>query len=127
MNLTHIHAFTAAMTRKDLDAMLSHMAEDVVLHTPLTAAALAGKEAIRPVVTALLGVVERFDFREIMQGPEHVSSFFTVTAAGESVEAMDLWRLAPDGRIAEMRVFWRPLPTAKAIADRLSSSEPVQA
>ena len=31
MNLTHVRAFTEAMTRKDLESMLLHMSEDVVL------------------------------------------------------------------------------------------------
>ena len=83
MNLAHIHEFTAAMQRKDLEAMLSHMAENIVLKTPLAAEPLKGKTALRPVVQALLGVVDKFDFREIMQGPQHVSSFFTV-ALGRS-------------------------------------------
>jgi limonene-1,2-epoxide hydrolase len=69
MNLTHIHAFTQAMQRKDLDAMLSHMADDIVLKTPLAAEPFTGKAAIRPVVTALLGVVDSFDFHEVLQGP----------------------------------------------------------
>jgi hypothetical protein len=37
MNLEHVTAFTAAMQRKDLEAMVSHMAGDVVLNTPLMA------------------------------------------------------------------------------------------
>jgi limonene-1,2-epoxide hydrolase len=38
MSLEHVTAFTAAMQRKDLEAMLSHMAGDVVvLNTPLVA------------------------------------------------------------------------------------------
>jgi ketosteroid isomerase-like protein len=67
MNLTHIHAFTAAMQRKDLEAMLTHMADDIILKTPLAAEPFNGKAAIRPVVEALLGVVDKFDFREIMR------------------------------------------------------------
>jgi hypothetical protein len=74
MNLEHVTAFTAAMQRKDLDAMLSHVAGDVVLNPPLKAEPVLGKEAIREVVGPLLAVVDAFDFREIMQGPEHVSS-----------------------------------------------------
>ncbi len=34
MDLTHLKAFTAAMQRKDLEAMLTHMADDVTLKTP---------------------------------------------------------------------------------------------
>ena len=59
MNLTRVRAFTEAMTRKDLESMLLHMSEDVVLRTPLVAEPIQGKAAIRPVVSALLGVVDR--------------------------------------------------------------------
>ena len=68
MNMDHIRAFTAAMQRKDLEAMLTHMADDIVLKTPLVAEPFQGKAALRPVVEALLAVVDKFDFRDIMQG-----------------------------------------------------------
>jgi ketosteroid isomerase-like protein len=116
MNLDHIHAFTAAMARKDLDAMLSHMAETIVLRTPLLPEPVNGKAAIREVVSGLLRVVESFDFREIMQGPEHVSSFFTVRAGGQELDGMDYWRLDESGLIREMTVLWRPLPAIAAVA-----------
>jgi len=50
MNLEHVTAFTAAMQRKDLEAMLSHMADDVVLNMPLMAEPVRGREAIGEVV-----------------------------------------------------------------------------
>ena len=70
MKLTHIHAFTAAMQRKDLDAMLVHMSDDVRLLTPLVAEPFQGKASIRPVVEALLAVVDSFEFLELMEGPQ---------------------------------------------------------
>jgi len=120
MNLTHIHAFTAALQRKDLDAMLTHMADDVTLNTPLVAEPVHGKAAIRPVVTALFGVVDRFDFQEVMQGPEHVSSFFKIVAGSSELDGMDCWRLNEAGLIQEMTVLWRPLPAANAVRDALA-------
>jgi ketosteroid isomerase-like protein len=75
MNLTHVQSFTAAMQDKNLEAMLTHMAEDIVLNTPLAAEPVKGKAAVRQVVGALLGVVDSFDFREIMQGPQHIRRF----------------------------------------------------
>lgn len=123
MNLTHIHAFTAAMQRKDLDAMLSHMADDIVLKTPLAAAPFRGKAAIRPVVTALLGVVDSFEFREMMQGPEHVSAFFGIAVGAERLDGVDYWRLNDDGLIAEMTVLWRPLPAAFAVEKKLAAAQ----
>src|SRR6516165_2070823 len=109
MNLTRVRAFTEAMTRKDLESMLMHMSEDVILRTPLVAEPIQGKAAIRPVVSALLGLVDRFDFREIMQGPEHVSSLFNVTVGPNELDGMDYWRFNDRGLIEEMSVLWRPL------------------
>jgi limonene-1,2-epoxide hydrolase len=122
MNLTHIHAFTQAMQRKDLDAMLSHMADDIVLKTPLAAEPFKGKAAIRPVVTALLGVVDSFDFREVLQGPEHVSAFFGITVGTEQLDGVDYWRLNDAGLIQEMTVLWRPLPAALAVEKKLAAA-----
>jgi hypothetical protein len=119
MDLSHIHAFTAAMQRKDIDTMLSHMADDVVLRTPLAAEPLLGKTALRPVVEALLGVVDAFDFHEIMRGPEHVSSFFKVAVGSIELDAMDYWRLDDAGLIREMTVLWRPLPAAAEVQKKL--------
>ena len=75
MNLDHVTAFAAAMQHKNPEAMLSHMADDAVLNTPLIAEPIKGKAAIRQIVEPLLAGVDAFDFREIMHGPEHVSSF----------------------------------------------------
>jgi len=123
MNLTHIDAFIAALRRKDLEAMLTHMAEDIVLKTPLVAEPFTGKAAVRPVVRALLGVVDAFDFREIMQGPEHVSSFFRVTIGANTLDGMDYWHLDDAGLIREMTVLWRPLPAIEAVRDKLDHAD----
>ena len=115
MDLTHIHAFTAAMQRKDLDAMLDHMADDISLNTPLAADTVKGKPAVRQVVGALLKAVDAFDFEEIMQGPAHVSSFFRVRVGSNQLDGMDYWRIDAAGMIEEMTVLWRPLPDIVAV------------
>jgi hypothetical protein len=120
MTLEHVTAFTAATQRKDLETMLSHMADDVVLNTPLMAEPVRGKKAVRAVVGPLLAVVDTFDFREIMQGPEHVSSFFKITVGTIELDGVDYWLLDRAGLIKEMTVLWRPLPSAIAVRDRLS-------
>ena len=119
MSLEHVTAFTAAMQRKELEAMLSQLAGNVVLNTPLITEPVRGKDAIREVVGPLLALVDTFDFREIMQGPEHVSSFFKVTVGTIELDGMDYWLLDSAGLIKEMTVLWRPLPAAIAVRDRL--------
>jgi hypothetical protein len=119
MEMTRIIAFTDAMKRKDLEGMLTHMADDVVLNTPLASDPVRGKAAIRQVVGALLKVVDKFDFLEFMQGPEHISSFFKVTSGAIELDGMDYWRLDEADLIKEMTVLWRPLPEAMEVQKRL--------
>lgn len=123
MDVTHLKAFTAAMQRKNLDAMFTHMADDVVLRTPLVAEPFQGKAAIRPVLEALFRVVDAFELIEMMQGPEHASQFFRVTVGSDQLEAMDYWRLNDAGLIQEMTVLWRPLPAVAAVQNKLDSLE----
>ena len=124
MNLTHLHAFTAAMQRKDLEAMLTHMADQVILKTPLHVGPFEGKDAVRSVVRPLLGVVDKFDFKELMQGPEHVSQYFAVTIGSIELDGMDYWHLDEAGLIQEMTVLWRPLPAVSAVNARLADGGP---
>jgi hypothetical protein len=123
LDIQHVREFTAAMQRKDLKAMLGHMSERIVLETPLLEAPVKGKSAIREVVSALLKIVDRFDFQELMQGPEHVSSFFQVTIGPWTLDGMDYWTLDGTGRIEHMKVLWRPLPAIAAVQRRLDGSE----
>ena len=119
MDISHLQAFTDAMQRKDLEAMLTHMADDAILKTPLVAEPFKGKAAIRPVVKALLGVVDKFDFREMMQGPQHVSQFFRVTVGSIELDGIDYWRINEAGLIQEMTVLWRPLAAVVAVQKKL--------
>jgi SnoaL-like domain len=120
MDMTHLNAFLEAMQRKDPEAMLIHMADDVILKTPLAVEPFKGKAAIRPVVEALLGVVDKFDFRERMQGPEHISQYFGVTVGSNELDGMDYWRINGVGLIQEMTVLWRPLPTMLEVQKKLA-------
>ena len=120
MDLTHVHAFAVAMQAKDPDAMLAQMADAVVLNTPLAAEPVCGKAAIRPVIDALLAVVDAFEIREVLEGPEHAAAFFGAAAGPHRLDGMDYWRLDETGLIREMTVLWRPLPEALAVRGLLN-------
>jgi len=119
MDLTHVRAFTDAVQRKDLEAMLSHMTEDIVLETPLFSEPFLGKAALRTVVGALLALVDGFDSQELMQGPSHVAWSYVVRIGAERLDGMDYWLLDEAGKISRMKVLWRPLPALAAVQRRL--------
>ncbi len=117
----HLHGFVdGLLNRKSIDAMLPHMADDMVLHTPLAAEPARGKDAIRPIVVALTAVVDRFTLREILHGPDHVAVAFGVRVGDAELDGMDYIRLDADGRVKEMHVLWRPLPAIIAVLSRLN-------
>ncbi len=122
-DLTHLHGFIEGMMeRQDLEAMLSHMADDMILNTPLVPEPFRGKTAIRPVVVALMGVVDKFYFREIMQGPQHVAVSFGLTVGSAELDGMDYIRLDDAGLVQQMTVLWRPLPAIVAVLNRLNAA-----
>ena len=124
MDKTHLHGFIEGMMRrKDLAAMLPHMADDMVLKTPLVAEAFQGKAAIKPVVEALLAVVDAFDFREILEGPQRVSVFFGVRIGTAELDGMDVIRLNEAGLVQDMSVLWRPLPAIVAALNMLRAAD----
>jgi len=122
-HLTQLRAFLDAMKRKDMEAMLTHMADDVILKTPLAVEPFRGKPAIRPIVRALLAVVDKFEFREILPGPEHVAVFFGVTAGTVELDGMDYVLLGDAGEIRELTVLWRPLPAVVAVLNKLRAAD----
>jgi hypothetical protein len=124
MDLTHVRAFTDAVQRKDLEVMLSHMTEDIVLETPLLAEPVRGKAALRTVVGGLLAIVDGFDFQELMQGPSHVAWSYVVRVGTERLDGIDYWLLDEAGRIARMKVLWRPFPALAAVQRRLDGGTP---
>ena len=124
MDLTHLHGFIEGMMqRRDVEAMLPHMADDMILKTPLATEPFTGKAAIRPVVVALMGVVDAFHFREIMHGPQHVCVSFGVTSGSVELDGMDYIRLNEAGLVQEMMVLWRPLPAVVAVLSKLNLSD----
>ena len=120
MSLEHVTAFTGAMQRKDLEAMLSHMAGDVVLNTPLMAEPVLGKEASERSSVLCWQWSTRSTSRKSCRDRKHVSSFFKATVGTIALDGMDYWLLDSAGLIREMTVLWRPLPAAIAVRDRLS-------
>ena len=119
MDLTHVRAFTDAVQRKDLEAMLSHMTEEIVLETPFFAEPVRGKAALLTVVGALLAIADSFDSQELMQGPSHVAWSYVVWIGAERLDGMDYWLLDETRKIARMKVLWRPFPALAAVQRRL--------
>jgi hypothetical protein len=114
------HAFRAAAESRDTDALVVTLAEDVVLHSPVTFHPYVGKE---PVGTLLRLVSETFDYwrcaDEIHEPDGAVAFVFDARVGDRELQGLDLLRVDGDGLIADLTVMIRPLSGLIALVQAL--------
>jgi taurine dehydrogenase small subunit len=107
-----------AFNRHDLDAIMSHFAEDCVLETPRGAdrwgARFAGKDEVRQGLAARFeGIpdVRYHDEEHFVSGSRGVSEWTISGTTGDGdpvdVRGCDLWTFAGDDRIVRKDRFWQ--------------------
>jgi SnoaL-like protein len=96
----------------DNDALAGVLAENVVLISPLSDEPLTGREAVTAAIQGASTVAADLTYQEVLSGETHHAVFFRLQIEDTVVNGMDYILLDADGKIAEVTIFWRPLPTA---------------
>jgi SnoaL-like domain len=109
--------FRAAIEARDLDAMLTTLADDVVLHSPVSFKPFEGKEAVSSLLRIIVSVFEDFRYTDELPGEDVHALIFRARVGDRDVEGLDLIRPGPDGRIADFTVMVRPLTAVVALAE----------
>lgn len=113
-----LREITAAFDRHDIDAIMAHMADDVVFEGPrgpdVHGQRFVGRDAVRDAfLNRFTGIpdVRYPDDTHFAAGDRGVSEWTITgtTTAGERIEVRgcDLWTFAPDGRIAKKDSYWK--------------------
>jgi hypothetical protein len=103
------------------DALSGILAEDVVLYSPLGDEPTTGRDAV---VEAIRGVGAAADlaYKEVLSGETHHAAYFRLQIEDTAVNGMDYILLDADGKIAEVTIFWRPLPSGVALQRNLADA-----
>jgi len=109
--------FRDAIERRDLDGMVATLADDVVLHSPVSFKPFEGREAVAQLFEILLRTFEDFRYTDDLPGEEVHAMIFRARIGDREVEGLDLIRPGPDGRIADFTVMVRPLTGVVALAE----------
>jgi hypothetical protein len=109
--------FREAIERRDLDGMVATLADDVVLHSPVSFKPFEGREAVAQLFEILLRTFEDFRYTDDLAGAEVHAMIFRARIGDREVEGLDLIRPGPDGRIADFTVMVRPLTGVVALAE----------
>jgi hypothetical protein len=120
-NRASIESFIECMhSGADKDALARVLAEDVVLISPLGDEPLTGSEAVTAAIQTVSKVAADLTYKEVLSGETHHAAFFQLQIEDTVVSGMDYILLNEDGKIAEVTIFWRPLPSAVEMQGRLA-------
>jgi hypothetical protein len=118
-----MHPFRAALEAGDIDAALALLAEDVVFRSPVVFAPYRGRDAVAPILHAVVRVFKDFRYvREIgsPDGADHVL-VFRARVGDRELEGSDFLHTGDRGLIDEFTVMVRPLSGALALAEAMKA------
>jgi hypothetical protein len=108
--------FRAAVEAADLDGVAALLADDVVLHSPVTFRPFEGRDVVAHVLRTVFGVFEDFRYVDELAGAETTALVFRARVGDREVEGIDYLREGADGLIEDITVLVRPLSGLQALA-----------
>ena len=94
------------------DALSGILAEDIVLYSPLGDEPVTGCEAVREAMRGIGAGAAALTYKEVLSGETHHAAYFRLQIEDIVVNGMDYILLNAAGKIAEVTIWWRPLPSA---------------
>ncbi|KKJ05945.1 nuclear transport factor 2 family protein [Burkholderia gladioli] len=116
----HLDAYLEAMGKRDVEGTKFHMANNVVLRSPIAPTPIEGKERVAEVLTQLLDTVDTFEPKLLLRDGADFVAVFTIRFGDHSIDGMDHMHLDDAGLIDSMTVAWRPLPSVVAVQQKLA-------
>lgn len=104
----------------DKDALSAILAEDVVLYGPLSDEPLTGRAAVLEAMRGVGTVAADLTYKEVLSGETHHAAYFRLQIEDTVVNGMDYILLDADGKIAEITIWWRPLPAGVQMQGHLA-------
>jgi hypothetical protein len=120
MMMNHVSPFLEGMRARNPDTLAEHLAEHVVLESPVFTDPFVGKEAALGVLKVLLAGIDEFEATEVISGETRAAIMLRIRAGDAEVTGVDDLTVDADGRIARMSIQWRPLEKIVAIQQRLA-------
>lgn len=113
--------FRAGVEARDIEAAFAALADDVVLHSPVTFHPFGGKLAVTTVLRAVFEVFEDFRYTDELQADGVSALVFRARVGERDVEGIDLCRENADGLIDDLTVLVRPLSGLNALAQEMQA------
>jgi hypothetical protein len=104
----------------DKDVLVGLLAKDVVLHSPLGGEPVTGREAAVETIRTVKRLAVDDSYKEVLSGDTHHAAFYRLQIGDAAVNGMLYVLLDADAKIAEVTIFWRPLPSGVELQRNLA-------
>jgi hypothetical protein len=110
----------------DKDTLTRLLAENVVLYSPLGDEPITGREAAVETIQTVNRLAVDDTYMEVLSGETHHAAHFRLQIEDAVVNGIFFVLLDADGKIAEVTIFWRPLPSGIALQRNLADALDMQ-
>ena len=111
-----LESFADCMHRgADKDTLSRLLADNVVLYGPLGDEPLAGREVVMETIQTVNRLSADDTYEEVFSGETHHAARYRLRVGDAAINGMLYVLLDADGKIAEVTIFWSPLPDGVAL------------
>jgi hypothetical protein len=104
----------------DPDRAFAALSPDVVFNSPVAYRPFEGLETVAAVLRAVLEIFEDFRYVAELPGDDVHGLMFEARVGDKSLQGIDLFRVGPDGLIAELTVMLRPASGLMAMGEAMA-------
>lgn len=116
-----LSAFLAALQAGDAVGAAAHIAEYVILETPIDAAPIVGRDKVGSMLAAILEAVDDVVVTEILIGDGDFAVVTNAKMGHEDLDGIDLIGINAEGKVASMTCHLRPVRAIVALQNRLAA------
>jgi hypothetical protein len=91
-----------------------------MLYSPLGDEPTTGRQAVLEAMQGIGAGAADLTYKEILSGETHHAAYFRLQIEDTVVDGMDYILLDGDGKIAEVTIWWRPLPAGVEMQGHLA-------
>jgi len=106
----------------DENTLTRLLAEDVVLYGPFGDTPVTGRDAVVHAMLTANGLSSDDTYMEILSGETHHAAHFRLQVGDAAVNGIFFVLLDGDGKIAEVSIFYRTLPSGVALQRNLADA-----
>ena len=106
----------------DKDVLAGLLAEDVVMYSPLGGEPVTGRDAAVETIRTVNRLAVDDSYEEVLSGDTHHAAHFRLQVGDAAINGIFYVLLDADAKIAEVTIFWRPLPDGVALQRNLAEA-----